>query len=135
MEAELNTLTIPEETSREIFFREESRRLHEAFDNKDKSENLYSLRSQLKNLKDLVVSLQLPWDRCIPILFRSFAHYMKFPDGNANNRKVYQTTALLMDSVTTLSQNKREIFALTVFLDRQIADLDRLIAAKEQPAE
>ena len=66
-----NTLTLPKEISSEVFFKEEARRIGEAFNSKSNELDLEYLRHQLKCMKSLATSLELPWDRFIPILFRS----------------------------------------------------------------
>lgn len=83
-------------------------------------------------MKSLATNLELPWDRFIPILFRSLTLYMQQPDININKRKMAQLTAQLIDCITYLSQNGREINALAVYFDYQIDDLDNLLAKKEE---
>lgn len=81
-------------------------------------------------MKALVTTLELPWDRLIPILFRCFTSYIQQPDTNMNIRKSSQLTALLMDSMNYLSKNTRTVNALSTFLDQQINDLDKLLEGK-----
>lgn len=132
MEAE-NRLTITREISSEIFFKEEAFRFREAFNSKNDEQDLYYLRHQLEGMKRMATQLELPWERYIPILFRSFANYMRHPDANASNSKTYQLTALLMECVTFLSQNKPMINALATIFDQQIKDLDKLMGNGEAP--
>lgn len=127
-----NTLTLPKEVSNEVFFKEEARRIREAFNNKSNELDLEYLRHQLKCMKSLATSLELPWDRFIPILFRSLTLYMQQPDININKRKMVQLTAQLIDCITYLSQSGREINALAVYFDHQIDDLDNLLAKNEE---
>ena len=124
-----NTSTLPKEVVHEIFFREEASRVRKAFANRSDEEDLDYLLHQLQCMKSLMTYLRLPWDRLIPILFRSFAYYcMRQPDEMVSKRKAYQLTAQLMDSVTFMSQNGRMINALVEFFNHQIDDLDKLLA-------
>ena len=132
-----NTLTLPKEAVQEIFFREEATRIRKAFANKSDEEDLSYLLHQLQCMKSLMAHLRLPWDRLIPVLFRSFAYYcMRQPNEAIGNRKAYQLTVQLMDSVNFMSQNGRMINTLVEFFNHQIDDLDKLLAeeAKAVPA-
>ena len=51
---------------------------------------------------------------------------MRRPDENANNRKAYQLSAQLMDSVVYLSQNTNLIHLIHLFCNMQIAALEKL---------
>ncbi len=51
---------------------------------------------------------------------------MRRPDENANNRKAYQLSAQLMDSVVYLSQNTNLIHHIHLFCNMQIAALEKL---------
>lgn len=131
MEAE-NATTLPKEVTTEIFFREEACRIREAFDNDSDEENLDYLRHQLGCMKSLMTHLELPWDRLIPILFRSFANYIRLKNEPVNNRKTFLLTAQLMDCITYMSQNGRMVNTLAVFFNNQIDELDRLLAKKTE---
>lgn len=88
--------------------------------------DLESLQRMLENMNHLLLSLELPWERFIPILYRSFALYMRRPDENTNNRKAYQLSAQLMDSVVYLSQHTNLIHHIHLFCNMQIAALEKL---------
>ena len=125
-----SSLTLRQETAVEIFFNEETRRMREAYNNNSNEPDLDYLRHQLKHMKALVTTLELPCDRLIPIRFRCFTSYIQQPDTNMNIRKSSQLTALLMDSMSYLSKNTRTVNALATFLDQQINDLDKLLEGK-----
>lgn len=129
-----SSLMLQQKTAGEIFFNEEARRIREAFNSKSDEQDLNYLRHQLKYMKNLVITLELPWDSLIPILFRSFTSYIQQPDMNINIRKSRQLTALLMDSMSYLSKNTRTVNALATFLDQQINDLDKLLEARMEHA-
>ena len=130
MEAE-NTLTLTKEISNEFFFKEESRRLQEAFMVDRDVNQLNYLQGMLMKMSAMMRALELPWDRYIPLLFRIYAGYMSRPDGSISNRKINQLMALLMDSITYLSQNGKQIHDLCVFFENQAAELNELLSAKE----
>ena len=135
MEAE-NTLTITKQISDELFFKEEFRRLREAFAvTKDVTDPMNYLCNSLSKLAEMMRALELPWERYIPILFRSFAIYMRYPDENVSSRKAYQLTALLMDSITYLSQNGKQIHDLRVFFEQQVGELNELLSARRSESD
>ena len=103
METE-NALTIAEESLNELFFEEEARLWAEVYGKQSDKPDLESLQRMLENMNHLLLSLELPWERFIPILYRSFALYMRHPDENTNNRKTYQLSA---NSWTLLSFCRR----------------------------
>ena len=70
MEAE-NTLTITKEISSEFFFKEESRRLQEAFMVDRNVNQLNYLQGMLMKMSAMMRVLELPWDRYIPLLFQN----------------------------------------------------------------
>lgn len=125
METE-NALTIAKENSKENFFEEEARLWAEVYGKQTDKPDLEYLQRMLENMNHLLLSLELPWERFIPILYRSFALYMRRPDENANNRKAYQLSAQLMDSVVYLSQNTNLIHHIHLFCNMQIAALEKL---------
>ena len=126
-----NTSTLPTEAIQEIFFREEASRIRKAFANKSDEEDLDYLLHQLRCMKSLIVHLELPWDRLIPVFFRCFAYYMRQPNVE-NTRKTYQLATRLMDCIVFMSQNGRMINTLVEFLNHQIDDLDKLLAEKSE---
>ena len=125
METE-NALTIAKENSKENFFEEEARLWAEVYGKQSDKPDLESLQRMLENMNHLLLSLELPWERFIPILYRSFALYMRRPDENTNNRKAYQLSAQLMDSVVYLSRNTNLSHHIHLFCNMQIAALEKL---------
>lgn len=121
-----NALTNAKESPNEIFFEEEARLWAEVYGMQSDKPDLEYLQRMLENMNHLLLSLELPWERFIPILYRSFALYMRRPDENANNRKAYQLSAQLMDSVVYLSQNTNLIHHIHLFCNMQIAALEKL---------
>lgn len=107
-------------------FEEEARLWAEVYGKQSDKPDLESLQRMLENMNHLLLSLELPWERFIPILYRSFALYMRRPDENTNNRKAYQLSAQLMDSVVYLSQNTNLIHHIHLFCNMQIAALEKL---------
>lgn len=134
MEAE-NTLRLPKELSAEVFFEEEANRFHQVFNNSKDEVNLEYLRGQLQSMKSLMTHLELPWDRIIPIIFRCFAYYMRQPSDLISGRKTFQYTSMLIDLSTYMSQNGYFVNCMVAFFDRQINDLDKLIAEKSLQTE
>ena len=130
MEAE-NTLTITKEISSEFFFKEESRRLQEAFMVDRNVNQLNYLQGMLMKMSAMMRVLELPWERYIPLLFRIYAGYMNRPDGSVSNQKISQLMAMLMESIAYLSQNGKQIHDLCVFFENQAAELNELLSAKE----
>ena len=118
-----NALTNAKESPNEIFFEEEARLWAEVYGKQSDKPDLESLQRMLENMNHLLLSLELPWE---PILYRSFALYMRRPDENTNNRKAYQLSAQLMDSVVYLSQNTNLIHHIHLFCNMQIAALEKL---------
>ena len=114
METE-NTLTTAEESLNELFFEEEARLWAEVYGKQSDKPDLESLQRMLENMNHLLLSLELPWERFIPILYRSFALYMRHPDENTNNRKTYQLSAQLMDAVVFMSKNTSFIHSVHHF--------------------
>lgn len=107
-------------------FEEEARLWAEVYGKQSDKPDLESLQRMLENMNHLLLSLELPWERFIPILYRSFALYMRRPDENTNNRKAYQLSAQLMDSVVYLSQHTNLIHHIHLFCNMQIAALEKL---------
>ena len=105
METE-NALTIAKENSKENFFEEEARLWAEVYGKQSDKPDLESLQRMLENMNHLLLSLELPWERFIPILYRSFAQ--------------------LMDSVVYLSQHTNLIHHIHLFCNMQIAALEKL---------
>ena len=127
-----NPSTLPKEVVHEIFFREEASRVRKAFANRSDEEDLDYLLHQLQCMKSLMAYLRLPWDRLIPILFRSFACYMRQPDETVSSHKACRLTAQLMDGAVFMSQNGKMLNALVEFFNHQIDDLDKLLAEKNE---
>ena len=121
-----NALTNAKESPNEFFFEEEARLWAEVYGKQSDKPDLEHLQRRLERMNHLLLSLELPWERFIPILYRSFALYMRRPDENANNRKAYQLSAQLMDSVVYLSQNTNLIHHIHLFCNMQIAALEKL---------
>lgn len=135
MEAE-NRLTLPQETINEIFFKEEARRIYEAFPNANDPDPMHCLRTQLHYMKMILGRLTLPWDRFIPVLFRCFAIYMKHAEQQLTpESKAYQNAVLLMDCMSFLSQKGAIINNSVTFLDYQIKELDKLMAKPSSSTE
>lgn len=127
-----NALTNAKESPNEFFFEEEARLWAEVYGKQSDKPDLEHLQRMLENMNHLLLSLELPWERFIPILYRSFALYMRRPDENTNNRKAYQLSAQLMDSVVYLSQNTNLIHHIHLFCNMQIAALEKLQNEKLQ---
>lgn len=125
METE-NALTIAKENSKENFFEEEARLWAEVYGKQSDKPDLESLQRMLENMNHLLLSLELPWERFIPILYRSFRPLYASSGENTNNRKAYQLSAQLMDSVVYLSQNTNLIHHIHLFCNMQIAALEKL---------
>ena len=68
-----NALTNAKESPNEIFFEEEARLWAEVYGKQSDKPDLESLQRMLENMNHLLLSLELPWERFIPILYRSFA--------------------------------------------------------------
>ena len=110
----------------DVFFKEEARRLKEAFC----FEN-----HQLQSVKNLLVGLKLPWIQIAPILYRCMAVYLQRPDQHVSNMKVRYLSTQLMDGVLLLSQNGRLINDLLMFFDCQLKDIQRLREEKCEEME
>lgn len=134
METE-NALTNAKESPSELFFEEEARLWTEVYGKPSEKPDLESLQHTLETLRRLMLSLELSWERFIPILYRSFALYMLHPDPNINNRKVYQLSAQLIDSVVFLSKNTNFINYVHLFCNMQIAGLKKLQSEKREAEE
>ena len=134
MEAE-NILTLPQEAINEIFFKEEARRLYEIYPSTTDPENLHCLRQRLQAMKMVVAHLTLPWDRFIPVLFRSFAIFMKQTNELTANPKAYNHAAQLMDCMSFLSQQGALINHMVSYFDYQIKELNALLAQSTEPSE
>ena len=63
METE-NTLTTAEESLNELFFEEEARLWAEVYGKQSDKPDLESLQRMLENMNHLLLSLELPWERC-----------------------------------------------------------------------
>lgn len=127
-----NSLVLRQETYQEIFFNEEARRIREAFNNKSDEKDINYLLHQLKCIKTMATTLELPWDSLIPILYRSFTFYIQNPDTNINRRKASLLTAQLIECMSYMSKNGRILNALALYCGRQIDDLDKLLKEKEE---
>ena len=73
METE-NTLTTAEESLNELFFEEEARLWAEVYGKQSDKPDLESLQRMLENMNQLLLSLELPCERFIPILYRKNSH-------------------------------------------------------------
>ena len=131
MEAE-NTLTISQKLSNEIFFKEETRRLREAFAGARDEDELRYLRNLLQDISTMMRGLEMPWERFSPIVFRSFAVYLRHFDATTSSRKVYQLMAMLMDGIACLSQNKSLVHSSALFFEKQVADIDELLEERDK---
>ncbi len=131
MEAE-NTLTVNQKLSNEIFFKEETRRLREAFVGAHDEDELRYLRNLLQDMSTMMRGIEMPWERFAPVLFRSFAIYMRHPEENLGVKKVYRLMVMLMDGVTCLSQNKSLIHKSALFFEKQVADIDELLEERDK---
>ena len=72
----------------DVFFKEEARRLKEAFCFERDADDLDYLNHQLQSVKNLLVGLKLPWIQIAPILYRCMAVYLQRPDQHVSNMKV-----------------------------------------------
>lgn len=139
METE-NALTIAKENSTEFFYEEEARLWAEVLGNQIDPPDLEFLQHRLENIDHLMRTLELPWNRFIPILYRSFALYMCHPEETTGNRKAYQLSVQLMDAIVYLSQHTSLIHQIHQFCIIQLADLkqikeERAAKAKESTSE
>ena len=99
----------------DVFFKEEARRLKEAFCFERDADDFDYLNHQLQSVKNLLVGLKLPWIQIAPILYRCMAVYLQRPDQHVSNMKVRYLSTQLMDGVLLLSQNGRLINDLLMF--------------------
>ena len=88
----------------DVFFKEEARRLKEAFCFERDADDLDYLNHQLQSVKNLLVGLKLPWIQIAPILYRCMAVYLQRPDQHVSNMKVRYLSTQLMDGVLLLSR-------------------------------
>ena len=109
----------------DVFFKEEARRLKEAFCFERDADDFDYLNHQLQSVKNLLVGLKLPWIQIAPILYRCMAVYLQRPDQHVSNMKVRYLSTQLMDGVLLLSQNGL-INDLLMFFDRQIKEIQCL---------
>lgn len=116
-------------------FKEEARRLKEAFCFERDADDFDYLNHQLQSVKNLLVGLKLPWIQIAPILYRCMAVYLQRPDQHVSNMKVRYLSTQLMDGVLLLSQNGRLINDLLMFFDRQLKDIQRLREEKCEEME
>ena len=119
----------------DVFFKEEARRLKEAFCFERDADDFDYLNHQLQSVKNLLVGLKLPWIQIAPILYRCMAVYLQRPDQHVSNMKVRYLSTQLMDGVLLLSQNGRLINDLLMFFDRQLKDIQRLREEKCEEME
>ena len=112
----------------DVFFKEEARRLKEAFCFERDADDLDYLNHQLQSVKNL-------WIQIAPILYRCMAVYLQRPDQHVSNMKVRYLSTQLMDGVLLLSQNGRLINDLLMFFDRQLKDIQRLREEKCEEME
>ena len=83
----------------DVFFKEEARRLKEAFCFERDADDLDYLNHQLQSVKKLLVGLKQPWIQIAPILYRCMAVYLKSPDQHVSNKKVRNLTTQLKEGV------------------------------------
>ena len=131
MEAE-NSLTITKQISDELFFEEEARRLREIFVGARDANQLRYLRGVLQTMKEMMQNLELPWDSLIPILFRNYAVYMLHPDPEVSNKKTYRSVTMLIERMNYMAQHKDLLHHTALFLESQIADIDKLMAKSDE---
>ena len=72
----------------DVFFKEEARRLKEAFCFERDADDLDYLNHQLQSVKNLLVGLKLPWIQIAPILYRCMAVYLQRPDQHVSSLPV-----------------------------------------------
>lgn len=70
---------------------------------------------KLEKSKALFSSLELPWERYIPILYQAFALYLIHAKDANTRSKALKLTSELMSAVVLLSQSGRLISQLTAF--------------------
>ena len=70
---------------------------------------------KLEKSKALFSSLQLPWERYIPILYQAFSLYFIHMNEPNTRLKALKLTSELMSAVVLLSQSGRLISQLTTF--------------------
>lgn len=86
----------------------------------------YLLR-RLEESKKLLASLELPWERYIPVLYRAFALYFIHVQDAGTRQKAMNLTSELMSVVVLLSQSHRLINHLRVFYHDQSVMLKKWI--------
>ena len=79
----------------DVFFKEEARRLKEAFCFERDADDLDYLNHQLQSVKNLLVGLKLPWIQIAPILYRCMAVYLQRPDQQSLNQRLRKMARLL----------------------------------------
>ena len=133
MEAE-NSLTTTKQISDELFYEEEARRLREIFVGARDANQLRYLRGVLQRMKAMTQNLELPWDSLVPILFRNYAVYMLHPDPEVSSKKTYRSIAMLIERMNYMAQHKDLLHHTALFLESQIADIDKLMAKSDEVA-
>ncbi len=68
-----NALTNAKESPNEIFFEEEARLWAEVYGMQSDKPDLEYLQRMLESMNHLLLSLELPWERFIPILYPLYA--------------------------------------------------------------
>lgn len=123
-----------ERNREEAFFEESAQRFKTVFSNTTDEYHLLYLRHQFKAIKLLLEKLQQPWDRYIPLLYRSFALYMQHPCEFNSHRKAYRLSAELMDCITFLSQSGRLIQSMAEYYNRQAREIENKLAESNPSA-
>lgn len=86
----------------------------------------YLLR-QLEKSKTLLASLELPWERYIPVLYRAFSLYFIHAEDASARQKALNLTSDLMSVVVLLSQSGRLINHLCAYYHAEAENLRKWI--------
>lgn len=90
----------------------------------------YLLR-RLEESKTLLASLELPWERYIPVLHRAFSLYFIHVQDVGTRQKALGLTSELMSVVVSLSQSHRLINHLCAYYHNQTVMLRKWIDENE----
>ena len=116
----------------EQFFLEAAQRVKDAFPVDYVDNELLYLHGRLKYMKLLSARLELPWEKYIPILYGGFMQYLQHVNESTRRTRVINLTTELMDFVAFMSQSKNQIHNITVYLNQQVMDLEKLIKDLEE---
>lgn len=127
---ESQTLREPQEEKlfNDAFFEEEARRVKASFPHSGDPNQLRHLRNVLREMKFLMIRLELPWDKFIPILYRGLLLQYERVDTRGKRAEFYQLTTDLISCITFLSQNRYLFLYMADFYHQQIAELDKKLA-------